>query len=65
MTLQQAISKANRIAKRDDKVVYVVKSDTPEVTGVYTTADDYDMDTFFAGISDSAIVYCSADGLVR
>ena len=45
MTKQQAIKRAQQLAKRDECIMYVLRED-----GEWHYADDYDMDTFYCGV---------------
>ena len=58
MTEIQAIAKADRRARETGKVWFVVYESADEG---YQLADETDLDTWFAGISDSGIRYCTAD----
>ena len=56
MTLAQAIQRANKAARTTGEVRFVVRE-----SGEYHVASEFDLDTFFAGIRDDSILYCSAD----
>jgi hypothetical protein len=56
MTFQQAVVKAERIAKSANETRFVIRE-----SGEYHVASDEDLDTFFAGISDSNILYATGD----
>ena len=58
MSERQAIEKAIRLAKKTGKVYFVVYECADEG---FQVANEYDLDTWFAGCSDSAIRFCSAD----
>lgn len=55
--LQQAIARAEHIANQGHGIRYVVYE-----SGEYTVCDDTDLDTWFVGLSDNQIKYCTADG---
>ncbi len=55
-SLKQALKRADVIASKDACVRYVVYE-----SGEYHIADEIDLDTFFMGLSDEQIVYCTAD----
>ena len=57
MTKQQAIAKADRIAKKTGEHRYVVLE-----SGEYETASEFDLDTYFLGINEANIVYSTVDG---
>jgi hypothetical protein len=58
VTETQAILKAETRARQTGKVFFVVYECAEEG---YQVADEYDLDTWFAGISDNGIRYCTAD----
>jgi hypothetical protein len=58
MTYLQAVSKAERKAKVNDKPYFVVYE-----SGEYEVASEFDLDTWFAGVQDNNILYCTADGV--
>ena len=58
MTYPQAVAKADRLAKKNDRDYFVVVE-----CGEYQVASDFDLDTFFCGISQDSILYCTADAL--
>jgi hypothetical protein len=55
MTLAQAIQHAEKRARETDEVRYVVYE-----SGEYHIATEEDLDTFFMGISDRNILYCTS-----
>jgi hypothetical protein len=57
MTREQAIQLARKRAKETDEIRFVVWD-----CGEYHVASDFDLDTWFVGISDRNILYCTADG---
>ena len=56
MTYKQAQEKAHRLARKHDRDYFVVIE-----AGEYQVADDLDLDTFFCGISQNHILYCTGD----
>jgi len=56
MTYTQAQEKAIRLARKHDRDYFVVIE-----AGEYQVADDLDLDTFFCGISQNHILYCTGD----
>ena len=58
MTYKQACQKARRLSKRYDREYYVIW-DTCEQT--HEVADDWGLDTFYLGISESNILTSSYD----
>jgi hypothetical protein len=56
MSYAQAMAKANRLAKCDGTMRFVVVE-----CGEYHVATEFDLDTFFCGISDQNILFCTAD----
>jgi hypothetical protein len=56
-TLDKAIKHAERVAGDGYGIRYVVYE-----SGEYSVCDDADLDTWFAGLSDNQIRYCTADG---
>jgi hypothetical protein len=57
--LEQVKHGARAKAKSTKRVYYVIYE--PDHTGVYHACDDFDLDTFYGGISDQNILYCTAD----
>jgi len=53
MTRQQAIKRAQQLAKRDECIMYVLREDSE-----WHYADDYDMDTFYLGVEPDYAVDC-------
>jgi hypothetical protein len=65
MTEAAARRKALQLARKLRTTYYVVwerDTDAPAALS-YHVATDYDLDTFFAGISDHNILFCTADAL--
>jgi len=56
-TLNAAVEKANRLAKKNDKEYFVVFED-----GEFDVTDTYGLDTIYAGIHDENIRYSTLDG---
>jgi hypothetical protein len=54
--LNEAISWADRAARINGEIRFVVRE-----SGEYHVASESDLDTWFAGISDNNILYCTAD----
>lgn len=54
MTYQQAVDNARRIAERTGQARFVVRE-----AGEYHIATDTDLDTWFIGIHDRDILYCT------
>ena len=46
-------------ARKTNRIYYVINY--PDYNGRYHAADDFDLDTFYGGISDGNILYCTAD----
>jgi hypothetical protein len=55
-SLKSALRHAEEIASKGYGVRYVVFE-----SGEYHIADEIDLDTFFMGLRDQQIVYCTAD----
>jgi hypothetical protein len=55
-TLKEAADRAGKIASSGYGLRYVVYE-----AGEYHVADDVDLDTFFVGVRDQDIRYCTAD----
>lgn len=51
-TLSAAIAKANRLAKKNDREYFVVRE-----AGEIDVCSEFDLDTFYCGISDHNILY--------
>ena len=58
MTYSKAIARANMLAKKNNRDYFVVVE-----CGEYGVADDFALDTFYAGISQDHILYCTAGPL--
>ena len=56
MTLAQAIKQADLSARAAGEVRFVVRE-----ASEYHVASEFDLDTFFVGLRDDSILYCSAD----
>lgn len=56
MTKQEAINKAERIARKRGECIYVVYDDDN-----YHLATGYDLATFYQAVPDSDIVYCASE----
>jgi hypothetical protein len=56
MTFDEAVTKAKQLAKKNEEVYFVVYESCD-----YHVANDFDLDTWFAGISDNNIRFCTAD----
>ena len=56
MTYKQAQDKALRLAKKRNEPYFVVYESSE-----YEVASEYDLDTWFAGISDRNILFCTGD----
>lgn len=56
MTKAQAIKKAKAMDKKHGREFYVIREE-----GDYHVADDYDLETFFLGVRDEDIVFCTID----
>lgn len=56
MTYSQARVKAEKLAKQYDQDYFVVLE-----AGEYGVANDFDLETFYVGISQDHILYCTAD----
>ena len=56
MTYEQARSKADRLAKKHGRDYFVVIE-----AGEYDATDDEGLKTWYMGISDDHILYCTAD----
>lgn len=56
MTFPQFVAKADRLAKKNERDYFVVIE-----AGEYDVTDDEGLDTFYCGISQDHILYCSAD----
>lgn len=65
MTKSQAIKNARERANRDgcDSCQYVVRDPCSHYypPNNYDVADAYDLSTFYAGLSDDHIVFCTID----
>lgn len=57
--LNEVIATAKRKARKREEVWYVIHEN--EHNGRYHAVNDYDLDTFYMGTSDSAILFCTAD----
>jgi len=57
--LSEVRATARRLSRKNDRTYYVVYE--PDHTGKYHAADDTDLDTFYDGISDRNILYCTSD----
>ncbi len=58
--LQKAIGKAAKYAAKAEQVFYVIYC--PEDDGSnYQVVTDYDLETFYNGVPDSAIMHCTDD----
>jgi hypothetical protein len=55
MTFANAVSKANRLAKKNEREYFVVRE------AGYDVVNDEDLDTFYVGISENNIVYCTSE----
>jgi len=56
MTYGEAIEKAHKLAKMHDQDYFVVIE-----AHEYDVTDDFGLETFYAGISQDHILYCTAD----
>lgn len=56
MTYGEAVSKADRLARKHERDYFVVVE-----CGEYEVADDLTLETYFGGISQEHILYCSGD----
>jgi|KBSMisStaDraftv2_1062788.scaffolds.fasta_scaffold06274_7 hypothetical protein len=56
-SLKKALDRAEHVAQRECEIRYVVYE-----SGEYHVCDDVDLDTWFAGLRDEQIIYCTADG---
>jgi hypothetical protein len=56
MTYAQAVAAAKKQAKVKEEVRFVVYE-----AGEYHTASEFDLETWFAGIRDENILYCTGD----
>lgn len=52
---------ANKLADAHGRIYYVLLSEEPEREGKYAIADDVELETYYSGISENRILYCSAD----
>jgi len=57
VTKAEAMRRADKLAKRTGKIQFVVW----ELPEGFQVASEFDLDTWFAGIADRNIVYCTAD----
>ena len=64
-TFHEAVEKAKRLAKKNDKEYFVLLSEEPEVEGKYAVASSFDLDTFYLGLAESRILYSTIDGYVE
>jgi hypothetical protein len=55
--LDAVIRAANTLSIKNKKTYFVVFE--PDHTGDYHVASEFDLDTWFAGISDNHIMYCT------
>ena len=60
MTFDEAKERAIAIARKTGKMRFVLWVGD-DVGGPYTVASDGDLDTFYSGISDDHILFCTAD----
>lgn len=62
-TQKQAVKKAAELARKTGKPHYVVfsQADAEQFGGPYQVATEHDLDTFYAGISERNILYCTSN----
>ena len=56
LTYRQAIDKARRKAKENARDYFVIQED-----GEFHVTNDFDLDTFYLGISEDNILFCTGD----
>lgn len=56
MTLAGAVAKAKSLAKKNSREYFVVFE-----AGQYDAVDAFDLDTWYAGIPDHAIKFCTSN----
>jgi hypothetical protein len=57
MTYSQAVARAKQLAKKNDRDYFVVE----QIKGEIDVVDDRTLDSFYSGISERAILFCTGD----
>ena len=57
MTYSQAVAKATRLAKQNEKHYFVVE----EIKGEIDVCNEIDLDTFYCGINPDRILFCTEE----
>jgi hypothetical protein len=60
MTRIQAITKAQKLSTQNSRDYYVLDQYEGFNDSRYQVADDFDLESFWCGISESRIIFCTA-----
>ena len=56
-----AFNRARRLAKKHERDYYVIRCEPGDIYGPFTHCDDETLDTFYNGLSQDRILYCTED----